>query len=137
MPHFSEPLLIQIVIKAARRVNRKLGLTCTQWEITIDPADGEMLTPDPDENQDLYDIVLMQAECLISQREFQTELRNAEGGIMIRDGEQVVDQRAAGVARGTFYNSDYSPCAELKQCIRDMKLNGPGCQSGGPGKLVW
>jgi hypothetical protein len=135
MPLFSEPLLIQIVIKAARRVNRKLCITGTPCEITIDPATGDMLTPDPLEHQDLYDIVLMQAECMVAQREYQTELRDGGGGVLINDGEQTVDTRAAGVARGTFFNSDYSPCAELKDCLRDMKLSGP-C-GGSPGKLVW
>lgn len=139
MPHFSDPLLIDIVIKAARRVNRKLCLSGTPCEITINPADGEMLTPDPVENQDLYDIILMQAECLLAQREYQIELRDADGGVLIRDGEQAVDTRAAGVARGTFFNSDHGPCAELKACLRDMKLNG-ACKAGGvggPGKMVW
>ena len=134
MPLFSEPLLIQIVIKAARRVNRKLCLTGTALEITIDPGTGDMLTPDPDENQDLYDIVLMQAECMVSQREYQSELRGADGGVVIRDGEQTVDTKSAGVARGTLFNSGFSPCAELKMCMRDMKLRGLG---SGPGKLVW
>ena len=137
MPLFSDPLLIQIVFKAARRVNRKLGLSNGPCEITIDPATGDMLTPDPATNEDLYDIVLMQAECLIAAREYQKELRDAEGGVLVKDGEQAVDTRAAGVARGTFYNSPYSPCAELKDCLRDMKLNGVCGDTGGPGKLVW
>lgn len=139
MPAFSDPLLIQILIKAARRVNRKLRLTGGPCEITIDPATGDMLAPDPDENQDLYDIVLMQAECLISQREFQKELRDASGGVLVRDGEQTVDTRGVGVARGTFFDSDYGPCAELRKCMRDMQLDGPCSETdaGGPGKLVW
>jgi len=120
MPAFSNPTLIQIMIKAARRINRKLCLLGTDREITIDPSTGEMLTPDPDDNQDLYDMVLLQAECLISGREYQSELRNADGGVLVKDGEQTVDTRAAGVARGTFYNSPYSPCAELKSglCLK-------------------
>jgi len=137
MPLFSDPLLIQIVIKAARRVNRKLGLTNGPCEISIDPTTGDLLTPDPASNEDLYDIVLMQAECLIASREYQQELRDASGGVVIRDGEQTVDTKSAGVARGTFYNSPYGPCAELAICLRDMKLNGVCNNKGGPGKLVW
>lgn len=140
MPTFSQQVLIQIVIKAARRVNRKLRLTGGPCEITIDPADGSMLTPDPDENQDLYDILLMQAECMIAQREYQTELRDGDGGVRVRDGEQEVDTRSVGIARGTFFDSDHGPCGELERCIRDMRLDGP-CKAdggaGGGGKLVW
>jgi hypothetical protein len=134
MPTFSDQLLVDILKKAARRINRKLNLTGTALEITIDDS-GLMATPDPADNQDLYDMVLLQAECLITQREYQTELRDADGGVMIRDGEQTVDTRGTGVARGTFFNSDYSPCAELKEAVLEMKLNGPG--GLGTGKLVW
>lgn len=135
MPAFSDPLLIQIVIKAARRVNRKLCLFGTDREITIDPSTGDILTPDPDsdEGQRLYDLVLLQAECLITTREMQSELRDASGGVLVRDGEQTVDRRAAGVARGTFYNSEFSPCAELKEEILIEKMR----DTGESGKLVW
>jgi len=138
MPLFSDPLLISILIKAARRVNRKLRLTSGPCEISIDPATGDMLTPDPDTNQDLYDIVLMQAECLIASREFQQELRSAGGGLRVVDGEQTVDTTSTGVARGSFYDSDYSPCALLEKCLRDMMLDGPcGANGTGSGFLVW
>ena len=137
MPTFSNPLLIEIVIKAARRVNRKLCLFCTDCEITIDPSTGDMLTPDPEscKGQALYDIVLMQAHCLISMREFQSELRAADGGVVIKDGEQTVDTRGAGVARGTFYDSDQSPCAQLDRCIKIEKMN--SINGGGAGKCIW
>lgn len=136
MPHFSDPVVIGILIKAARRINRKICLLGTDREITIDPSTGDMLTPDEETNQDLYDLVLLQAECLISQREFQTELRNADGGVLVRDGEQTVDTRSAGVARGTFFNSPYSPCAELAEWIKIEKMKSLDA-GGGAGKLVW
>ncbi|TFH22958.1 hypothetical protein E4G67_03725 [Candidatus Bathyarchaeota archaeon] len=133
MPAFSNPLLIDIVIKAARRINRKLCLFGTDNEITIDPSTGDMLTPDPTTHQALYDMVLLQAECLISSREYQSELRNAGGGVLVRDGEQSVDTRAAGVARGTFYNSPYGPCAELAEWVTIEKMRG----TGDSGHLIW
>lgn len=135
MPAFSNQLLIDIVVKAARRINRKLCLFGTNEEVFIDESTGEISSPDPDsdEGKALYDLVLLQAECLISTREFQTELRDADGGVMVRDGEQTVDTRAAGVARGTFYNSEYSPCAELAEWIKIEKMR----RAGGLGKLVW
>lgn len=135
MPAFSTPLLIEIVIKAARRVNRKLCLFGTSDEIVIDPSTGEITAPASElpDGQELYDLVLLQAECLITAREYQTELRNADGGVLVRDGEQSVDTRAAGVARGTFYNSPHSPCAELAEWIKIEKMR----RAGGEGKLVW
>jgi hypothetical protein len=137
MPAFSDALLIEIVIKAARRVNRKLCLFGTDQEITIDPSTGDILSPAPGtpEGEALYDIVLMQAECLITMREFQSELRNADGGVLIRDGEQTVDLRGAGIARGTFYDSDQSPCEQLDRCIKVEKMNSQF--GGGGGKCVW
>ena len=131
MAKFTDIQLIQILQKAARRVNRKLCLTGTTSEIIVDSG-GEITTPD---DSDLEDILLMQAECMISQREFQSDLR--ESGDLIRDGEQTIDTRGVGVARGTFYNSEFSPCAELRICLRDMKLRGTGINPAGPGKLVW
>lgn len=135
MPAFSDPLLIQILIKAARRINRKLCLFDTEDEITIDPSTGDLATPDSTtgRGQALYDMVLLQAECMISTREYQSELRNADGGVLVRDGEQTVDTRAAGVARGTFYNSEYSPCAELAEWVTLEKMR----ETGDEGYCIW
>lgn len=130
MAEFSDVVLVGILQKAARRINRKLCLTGTTLAITIDGT-GVMTTPDPDDNQDLYDMVLLQAECMITGREYQTDLRDADG-MLVKDGEQTVDGRSAGVARGTFYNSPHSPCAELAAWIVIEKLNGTN-----GGKLVW
>lgn len=135
MATFSDQVLIDILIKAARRINRKLCLSGTDNEVTID-ANGDMTSPDPNTHQDLYDMVLLQAEYMISTREFQSELRDAGGGVVVRDGEQTTDTTGAGIARGTFYNSDYSPCAELEKWIFTEKLNGQG-GGAGPGRLVW
>lgn len=135
MAVFSDQVLIDILIKAARRINRKLCLSNTADEVVID-ANGDMTSPDPDTNQDLYDMVLLQAECMISTREFQTDLRDSAGGVLVKDGEQVTDTRAAGVARGTFYDSEYSPCGELASWISTEKMNRSG-GGGGPGRMVW
>ncbi len=133
MAKYSDIQLIQIIQKAGRRINRKLCLTGTSNEVVVDGG-GEIVAPTG--NPDLQDIVLMQAECMVASREYQDDLRDA-GGIVIRDGEQTVDTSKTGIARGTFYSSEFSPCAELKMCIRDMKLRGIEPGSGGPGKLVW
>lgn len=138
MPAFSDALLIEIVIKAARRVNRRLCLFGTSKEISIDPLTGDLAAPtldDENQAQALYDLVLLQAECMISQREFQSELRDSEAGSLVRDGEQTTDTRNVGIARGTFFNSPYSPCAELNEAIKIEKMN--SLLGGGGGKLVW
>ena len=133
-PTFNDTQLIVILQKAARRINRKLALTSTSLEVVIS-ASGNMTDPDPalGANAELYDIVLLQAECMVSQREYQSELRSADGGIRIKDGEQEIDTKGVGGSRGTFYNSSYSPCAELEKWIRIEKMN----RIGGNGKLVW
>lgn len=135
MAIFSDQVLIDILKKAARRVNRKMCLFGTADEIVIDDV-GDMTSPDPETHGSLYDLVLLQAECMIASREFQSELRDGGGGVMVDDGEQTVDTRAVGVARGSFFDSPFSPCAELKEAIRDEKLNRTG-GPGGPGKMVW
>jgi len=135
MATFSDQVLIDILKKAARRINRKLCLSNTADEVVIDDT-GDMISPDPDTNQDLYDLTLLQAECLISTREFQSELRDAGGGVVVKDGEQTTDTRGAGIARGSFYDSPFSPCAELADWINTEKLNRMG-GGGGPGRLVW
>jgi len=127
---FSDAQLIVILQKAARRINRVLCLTGTDSEIVVNTTTGD-ITP---ANGDLHDVVLLQSECLISQLELVDELADG-AGVSIKDGEQSVDTRGAGVARGTFFNSGNSPCSELKIALRDMKLE--GINPGGPGKLVW
>lgn len=127
---FSDAQLVVILQKAARRINRLLCLTGTADEIVIDTTTGE-ITPD---DADLQDLVLLQSECMINQREYQEELATAAGGLRIVDGEQTVDTTSAGVARGTFFDSAHNPCAELKDQITQEKLNRG---AGGGGKLVW
>ena len=130
MATFSDAQLIQIVVKAGRRINRRLCLTGTSNEITIDATTGEVTAPD---NNDLDDLVLMQAECMIAGREFSEELSNGTTGVLVKDGEQILDTRASAIARGTFYNSPHSPCEELKEAIAMRKM----LMSGNSGKLVY
>jgi len=117
MPRFTDAQLIQIMQKAARRVNRELCLFATTDEITISasgvisPVDGT-----------LEDLVLLQAECLLSQRDFSLDLNSSQAGLMVKDGEQTLDNRAKGVVRGTFFNSEFGPCAQYKEQIVIEKL---------------
>lgn len=121
MARFSDPQLVQILQKASRRINRKLCLFGTQDEITVDGA-GEVSTPAGDDGS-LTDLVLLQAECMVASADFQSDLTSNGGGIMAKDGEQTIDTRTRAIARGTFFDSEYSPCAELKEAIMFEKLN--------------
>ena len=128
MAVFSDNQLIQIVIKAARRVNRKLCLTGTTNEIVVSNVTGEVTAPD---NNDLDDLVLLQAECMIASRQFSEELSDGTTGLLVTDGEQTLSTKGAAVARGTFFDSPHSPCAELIEAIRLYKI------SNSTGRLIY
>ena len=117
MPRLSDAQLLAILRKAARRVNRELCLFTTADEIVVD-ASG-CITP---QDGTLEDLVLMQSECLLSQRDFSFDLNSDNVGIRVVDGEQTLDNKAKGVARGTFFNSEYGPCATYKKEIVIEKL---------------
>ena len=102
MARFSNIQLIQIVTKAARRVNRELCLFGIADEIIIDPLTGEITSPDDGTFEDL---VLMQSECLLAQRDYNLDLSTGQIGINVKDGEQSLDNRQKGVSPGTFFNS--------------------------------
>jgi len=113
---FTDAQIIQMAQKAARRLNRKLSLTGTGGEISISNA-GEM-TPD---NGDLYDLVLLQVECMILNREISDEFSSGGvgGGISIKDGEQSFDSKRSGNDRVDHLESKFGPCQELEDAIRD------------------
>jgi hypothetical protein len=133
MAEFTDVQLVAILQKAARRINRRLCLFDTTDEITVDslgcvtPADGV-----------LEDLVLMQAECLITQRHYVDFLSSSSSaaGVFIKDGEQTADTRSAGIARSSAFDSKISPCAELERQIGIEKMNRGGAGSGS-GKLIW
>lgn len=130
MAKYSDVQLIQILQKAARRINRRLRLFDTTDEVVVDGG-GNITSPDDDGA--LEDLVLLQAECMISQRNSQEALLDGTDGIRIVDGEQTFDSTVSAIARGTFYNSPHSPCAELKEAIALENIT----RSGNSGRLVW
>lgn len=113
---FTDAQIIQIAQKAARRLNRRLNLRGTSNEISISNA-GEM-SPD---NTDLYDLVLLQVECMILNREISDEFSSGGvgGGISIRDGEQSFDSKRSGNDRVDYLDNKHGPCQELEDAIRD------------------
>lgn len=128
---FSNQQLIIILGKAAAIVSLDLCLSGTN-QITVD-ASGCVSNPANDPH--INALVLMQAECLISQTDFASELSSGALGLLIKDGEQTVDNRAKSVARGTFFDSPFSPCAQYEKRIKLVKMDRLG--NGGGGKLVY
>jgi hypothetical protein len=123
---FTDSTLISILQKAGRRVNRRLCLTGTTSEIAV--SSSGVVTPS---NGDVEDIVLLQAECMIASREFQQELSDGTAGLLVKDGEQTLDTRGTIVARGTFFDSPHSPCAELIEAVKLYKI------ANITGRLIW
>ena len=126
---FTDATLIAILVKAGRRINRRVCLTGTTDEITVNATTGEILPAEGD----LQDLVLLQAECLVASRESQEELSDGTAGLLVKDGEQTLDTRGATVARGTFFDSPYGPCAELIEAVKLQKI----IRSGSSGRLIW
>lgn len=116
MARFTDDQITQLAQKAARRLNRRLNLFGTSNEISISNA-GEM-SPD---NGSLYDLVLLQVECMILNREISDEFSSGGvgGGISIRDGEQSFDSKRSGNDRVDYLDSNHGPCQELEEAIRD------------------
>ena len=125
MPRYSDAYLVQVVEKAARRINRRLCLTGTEDQISVD-ASGCISPADPD----LEDIVLLQAECMIlnidTNLDFTTGADGTGAGYFVRDGEQSFDTRgevgSRVRARTNYMNSQFNPCAELEREIVKEKL---------------
>ena len=75
MAIYSDAQFILILQKAARRINRVLCLTGTDEELSISSTTGEITAPLP-VDPDMEDLVLMQAECLLSKREYSEDLNS-------------------------------------------------------------
>lgn len=119
MARLSNVQIIQIIQKAARRINRILSLTGTDNEIVINSSNGEITSPDDD---DLRDLVILQSECMLAGRDVSYELNSGTAGILAKDGEQTLDTRQTTTARSNFFNSDFSPCAELQKQLNIEKI---------------
>lgn len=126
MARYSDAYLLQVIEKAARRVNRRLCLTGTPEEIVVDSSG--CITP---QDGDIEDIVLLQAECMILQVDMNNDFTlSGDGtgaGYFVRDGEQSLDTRGEAAsranARSNYMNGKYNPCAELEKAIMIEKLN--------------
>jgi hypothetical protein len=133
MPRFSDQFLVLMMQKAVRCVNLDLCITGTTEEITID-ASG-CITP---LNGDLEALVLMKTECLISQRDYNSDLNTGAIGVRVDDGEQSIDTRSKTAARASFFDSKYGPCGSYIESLKLAKICRLGDSSGsGGGELIW
>jgi len=133
MPRFSDQQLIQILQKAGRRINRRLCLTDSDDEITVDTSG--CITP---ESTRLQDLVLLQAECMLASRDFVFDLNSGTGGLLARDGEQTMDTREAMKGRSTYFDSKHGPCSELAEAIKlELLKRGGGGTIGNIGFDIW
>jgi hypothetical protein len=55
------------------------------------------------------------------------------GGLEVVDGEQSINTSSRGSQRLNYLNSNFNPCAELKQALLDEKLK----RAGNSSKMVW
>jgi multidrug efflux pump subunit AcrA (membrane-fusion protein) len=125
--NLSDVQYAQLIGKAARRINRELSLLGTTDEISVTNS-GEFINPDDDA---LRDIVVLQVECFVSQRNFSSELSSGTAGVRVVDGEQTIDTTSKAAAHKDYLNSPNSPCGQLQKAIDIEKLN------RNTGKLVW
>lgn len=133
MARFTDQQLIKILQKAGRRINRRLCLEGTTDEVSVD-ASG-CISPD---SPRLSDLVLLQAECMIANRDFVFDLNSGGAGLLAKDGEQIIDTRASTVARTSYFNSKYGPCAELEEAIKfELLKRGGGGELGNIGYDIW
>lgn len=124
---YSNSVLYTIIEKSARKINRELNLVQNE-KITV--QSGVITNPTTDD--DIYDLVLMQAECLLIQKDANTGVGSGGGdGVVVRDGEQTIDMKGRSDARNNYLAGDFNPCKELRHALRDEKLR------RSQGKLVW
>lgn len=123
---FTDDQISDTLNKAARRVNRVLALT-----------DGDAIVlssgvfTQPTETDELRDIVLLQAECMLMNRAATSDIITGAAGVVVRDGEQQIDTTDRSAAVTDLFTNKYNPCAELEQAYAVAMLN------RSTGKMIW
>jgi len=105
---FTESMINTFIIKAIRRINRRLGFTGTSNEISID-FERKLITPTP--NDTILDLIIMQTECLIMKNK---SGKAGSSGIRLKDGDSEVDLGAGAKVTIDLTNSI---CKELNDAI--------------------
>lgn len=124
---FTDDQISGILDKAARRVNRVMSLTDEEAVIL---SSGEFTQPT--ETDELRDLVLLQAECMLVNRQAASDVMiGGSAGIIVKDGEQSIDTTDQASAITDYFDSKFNPCAELEQAYQIAMLN------RNIGKMVW
>lgn len=123
---FTDDQISNILNKAARRVNRVMSLTDDE---AIVLSSG--VFTQPDETDELRDLVLLQAECMLANRQATTDIISGAAGVIVRDGEQMIDTTDQASAVADYFDSKYNPCAELEQAYKLAMMNRDN------GRMVW
>ena len=105
------------VEKALNRINRRLRLIGTDNEMSFNTNTG-LIDPDPDAA--VYDLILMQIECMIVKRGRRIAIGK---GIRVKDGETEIDTTAGFRGYNDLVNDI---CGELDDAIEDYLANGAG-----------
>lgn len=86
---FTQTQYETIVLKALNRLNRKLGISGTTSELTIDQTDSSI---QPTPSTALHDLILLQADCIIAKNLRRTAIGK---GIRVKDGPSEIDTTAS------------------------------------------
>ncbi|MHA2341931.1 MAG: hypothetical protein ACXADW_08630 [Candidatus Hodarchaeales archaeon] len=124
---FTQAQYETFVSKAITRINRRIRLTGTSDALSFNTTTGA-ITPTP--NDSIFDLVLLQTECLIVKR----VVRDVVGrGIRVKDGETEIDTTAR-------FSGDREAvkdvCEELDDAIKDYLASG-GDTSSRYADVIW
>lgn len=124
---FTDAELKIFLQKSINRLNRKLRLTGTAGELSIDQTTDAIL---PTPNSTLQDLIVLQMECIMAQQRYSDSLA---GGIRVKDGDSEIDKTS-----GLKANKDVVDriCDELDAAILDYLTNDPSQGAGEFGELV-
>jgi hypothetical protein len=109
---FSDHQLNIFIRAALKRLRTRVSMTITITNGIFDT--------DPDDSQ--ADLISLQAQCLINQRDFK---KSADKGVRVRQDQSEIDTIGGLNAVGTSAAGEYSACAMLEQAIQDYIKNNP------------
>lgn len=108
---FTSEQLNTFIKKALNRLNRRLELTGTSGQLSLNTSTG-LISPTP--SPTILDFIVLQTECLITKRDRRVAIGK---GIRVRDGETEIDTTAS--FRG-WHDTVRDICDELKEAIEDF-----------------
>lgn len=120
---YTDTQWVSITERSVSRINRKLNLEDQDGELVY--TSGTYTRDDAaDVSQSVSDIVLLQAECLVSKALRRTAVSK---GIRVKDGDSSIDTTSGFSGHGDIVD-DF--CGELSQAIIDYKVQDPDLEAG-------